>query len=153
VVVVLASAMLFATGCGMVDMVLAMAGRTSWNLGNVLVALAVTIGLDVVLIPRHGALGAAIGLAAALVVNNLLPLIQVGRAVRLHPFGAGTLIAALLSVACFGVLPRLVTAVTGRSAAALSVALVLATVTFCAGAWLCRGRLALNAFTRTRRTR
>jgi O-antigen/teichoic acid export membrane protein len=153
VVVVLASAMLFATGCGMVDMVLAMAGRTSWNLGNVLVALAVTIGLDVVLIPRYGALGAAIGLAAALVVNNLLPLIQVGRSVRLHPFGAGTLTAALLSVGCFGVLPRLVTAVAGTSTVALSVALVLATVTFCAGAWLCRGRLALNAFTRTRRTR
>ena len=51
VVVVLAVAMLVATGCGMVDMVLAMAGRTSWNLVNVLVALAVTIGLDVLLDP------------------------------------------------------------------------------------------------------
>ncbi|MFD0518253.1 lipopolysaccharide biosynthesis protein [Paractinoplanes durhamensis] len=51
VVVVLACAMLVATGCGMVDMVLAMAGRTSWNLANVLVALTVTIGLDLLLIP------------------------------------------------------------------------------------------------------
>ncbi|MCA2215679.1 MATE family efflux transporter [Jidongwangia harbinensis] len=152
VVVVLAAAMLFATGCGMVDMVLAMAGRTSWNLVNVLVALAVAVTLDVVLIPRHGALGAATGLAGALVVNNLLPLIQVGRAARLHPFGAGTLTAALLSVCCFGVLPRAVTAVAGTSAAALSVALGLATLTFCAGAWLCRGPLALDAFTRKRRT-
>ena len=90
VVVVLACAMLVATGCGMVDMVLAMAGRTSWNLVNVLVALAVTIGLDVLLIPAYGALGAAIGLACAVVVNNLLPLIQVGRTARLHPFGPGT---------------------------------------------------------------
>ncbi|HET9516930.1 MAG TPA: MATE family efflux transporter, partial [Actinoplanes sp.] len=49
VVVVLACAMLVATGCGMVDMVLAMAGRTSWNLVNVGIALAVTVVLDVLL--------------------------------------------------------------------------------------------------------
>ena len=61
---VLAAAMLVATGCGMVDMVLTMAGRTSWNLGNVLLALGVNVGLDLLLIPEHGVLGAAIGLAA-----------------------------------------------------------------------------------------
>jgi O-antigen/teichoic acid export membrane protein len=61
----LAAAMLVATGCGMVDMVLAMGGRTSWNLGNVALALAVTVGADLLLIPRYGPLGAAFGLAAA----------------------------------------------------------------------------------------
>lgn len=152
VVLVLACAMLVATGCGMVDMVLAMAGRTSWNLINVLLALAVTIGLDVLLIPRHGALGAAIGLACAMVVNNLLPLIQIGRVARLHPFGAGTCAAGLLSVACFGVLPRIVTAVAGTGAAGLTLALALAVPAFCLGAWLLRSHLALHAFTRTRRT-
>ncbi len=78
IVVVLAAAMLVATGCGMVDIVLSMAGRTAWNLGNVLVALGLTISLDLALIPRLGALGAAIGLAAAVVANNVLPLAQVG---------------------------------------------------------------------------
>ena len=146
VVVVLACAMLVATGCGMVDMVLAMAGRTSWNLVNVLVALGVTVGLDVLLIPRYGALGAAIGLACAMVVNNLMPLVQVGRAARLHPFGAGTLAAAGLSVACFGVLPRLVTAVAGTGAVGLSLAVAVAVPAFGAGAWLLRDRLALDAF-------
>ncbi|MEV4638157.1 polysaccharide biosynthesis C-terminal domain-containing protein [Actinoplanes sp. NPDC049548] len=146
VVVVLACAMLVATGCGMVDMVLAMAGRTSWNLYNVLVALVVTVGLDVLLIPRYGALGAAIGLACALVVNNLLPLVQVARAARLHPFGRGTLTAGALSVACFGVLPRVVTAVTGTGPAGLVLATGLAVTAFGAGAWLLRDRLALDAF-------
>jgi O-antigen/teichoic acid export membrane protein len=146
VVVVLACAMLVATGCGMVDMVLAMAGRTSWNLVNVVIALGVTIGLDLLLIPRYGALGAAIGLACAMVANNVLPLIQVGRAARLHPFGPGTLAAAGLSVACFGVLPRLVTAVAGPGAAGLSLGVALAVPAFAAGAWLLRGRLGLNAF-------
>jgi O-antigen/teichoic acid export membrane protein len=153
VVVVLACAMLVATGCGMVDMVLAMAGRTSQNLVNVLIALTVTIGLDVLLIPRHGALGAAIGLACAMVVNNVLPLIQVSRAAGLHPFGAGTCAAALLSVACFGVLPRIVTAMAGAGALGLTVALGLAVPAYGAGAWLLRDRLALDAFTRRTRSR
>jgi O-antigen/teichoic acid export membrane protein len=152
VVVVLAGAMLVATGCGMVDMVLAMAGRTSLNLVNVLVALTVTIGLDALLIPRYGALGAAAGLACAMVANNLLPLIQVGRAVGLHPFGAGTCAAALLSVGCFGALPRIVTALAGDGPAGLSVAMLLAVPAFLAGAWLLRRRLALDAFKPKRRT-
>jgi O-antigen/teichoic acid export membrane protein len=145
-VVVLACAMLVATGCGMVDMVLAMAGRTSWNLANVLVALVLTIGLDLLLIPRLGAMGAALGLAGAMLANNLLPLLQVARHARLHPFGAGTLTAAALSVVCFGVLPRLVTALLGAGPAGLSLALAIAVPTFCFGAWLLRERLALNAF-------
>jgi O-antigen/teichoic acid export membrane protein len=151
VVVVLASAMLVATGCGMVDMVLAMAGRTSWNLINVLIALAVTIGLDLLLIPAYGALGAALGLACAMVVNNVLPLLQVGRAARLHPFGGGTCAAALLSVGCFGVLPSVVVALTGSGAAGLSLAVAVAVPAFGFGAWMLRDRLALDAF--TRRTR
>ncbi|GAA0500494.1 hypothetical protein Ade02nite_27780 [Paractinoplanes deccanensis] len=153
VVAVLAGAMLVATGCGMVDMVLAMAGRTSWNLANVLIALAVTIGLDVLLIPRYGALGAAIGLACAMVANNLLPLIQVGRAVGLHPFGRGTRAAALLAVCCFGALPLTVTTIAGTGGTGLTLAALVAVPAYCGGAWLLRERLALDAFTPSRRTR
>ncbi len=159
VVLVLASAMLVATGCGMVDMVLAMAGRTSWNLVNVLVALVLTIGLDLLLIPRLGALGAAIGLAVAMLANNLLPLIQVGRAVGLHPFGRGMRIAALLSVTCFGVLPWTVALLAGalHRNPALMVAIsafsaVAAVAAFAAGVWRWRGALALDAFKPIRRT-
>ncbi|GAA2595732.1 flippase [Winogradskya consettensis] len=146
VVVVLACAMLVATGCGMVDMVLAMAGRTSWNLLNVLVALVVTIGLDVLLIPAYGALGAAIGLACAMVANNLLPLVQVARSARLHPFGRGTLAAGTLSIACFGVLPLAVTAIAGEGAFGLGLSTALGAIAFAAGTWLLRHRLALHAF-------
>jgi O-antigen/teichoic acid export membrane protein len=144
VVVVLAGAMLVATGCGMVDMVLAMAGRTAWNLVNVVIALAVTVGLDLLLIPRLGALGAAIGLACAMVANNLLPLIQVGRAVGLHPFGPGTRAAALLSLACFGAVPAVAGPIAG---------LFVAVPSFLIGVWLLRDHLALHAFARSRRTR
>jgi len=93
-----------------------------------------------------GALGAAIGLACAMIANNLLPLIQVGRSVRLHPFGAGTRAAALLSVGCFGLLPRLATALAGGGPVGLTLAVLVGTPAFLAGAWLLRGPLALDAF-------
>ncbi|GAA3450130.1 lipopolysaccharide biosynthesis protein [Dactylosporangium matsuzakiense] len=107
VVRVLAAAMLVATACGMVDVVLAMAGRTWWNLANVGLALLVMLGVDALLIPRSGAFGAATGLAAAVLVNNLVPLVQVVRGLGLHPFGRATLIAAAMATACFAV-PQLV---------------------------------------------
>ncbi|GAA2030989.1 hypothetical protein GCM10009779_14930 [Polymorphospora rubra] len=153
IVAVLAGAMLLSTGCGMVDMVLAMAGRTSWNLANVAVALGVTVALDLALIPRLGALGAAIGLAAAVAVNNLLPLAQVGLALGLHPFGRGTLTAAALAVGCFGVLPRIFVAVAGTGPAATFAAVVTATGVYLAGARLLRGPLALDALRRRGRPR
>ncbi|MEV6299409.1 MATE family efflux transporter [Actinoplanes sp. NPDC051861] len=147
VVCVLAGAMLVATGCGMVDMVLAMAGRTSANLGNVLIALALMIGVDALLVPRWGALGAAGGLACAVVANNLLPLAQVYRGTGLHPFGAGTRAAALLSIGCFGLLPAGAVFFAGAGPAALAPALATAVPAYAAGAWLLRRQLALGAFT------
>jgi len=105
IVAVLAGAMLVATACGMVDMVLAMGGRTWWNLANVGLALVVMLGVDAVLVPRHGAFGAAIGLASAVLANNLVPLSQVSRGLGLHPFGRATLAAMALSSCCYAIPP------------------------------------------------
>lgn len=141
VVVVLAAAMLLATACGPVDMLLAMAGRTSWNLFNVGLALAVMTGVDLVLIPRLGALGAAIGLAAAVAVNNLLPLAQIWRALGLHPFGRATLTAAGLAVGCFGVLPAAVRAIGGTGPVATVGALAATATAYLAGVHRLRHQL------------
>jgi hypothetical protein len=152
-VAVLAGATLIATGCGMVDVVLSMAGRTRWNLGNVSLALAAMVAIDLALIPRLGALGAAIGLATAVVVNNLLPLAQVGSALRLHPFGRGTLTAAALAAACFGLLPLAVAAVAGTGPSALLISVGIATTAYLAGAHRLRRTLALDAFAAALRRR
>jgi O-antigen/teichoic acid export membrane protein len=142
VVVVLALAMLVATGCGMVDTVLAMAGRTSWNLANVVLALAVNLGVDVALIPRLGALGAAIGFAAAALANNLVPLGQVATVLRLHPFGRATAVAALTATVCFGAVPLAVLAVAGATLPAALVAAALGGAGYAAA--LARLRHVLN---------
>jgi O-antigen/teichoic acid export membrane protein len=106
--------MLIATACGMVDLVLTMGGKTTWNLGNVLAALVINVTLDVILIPRYGIMGAAIGWAVAIVFNNVVPLAQIWHALRLQPFGKPTLLALGLSAAVFVPIPTVVAAVAGR---------------------------------------
>ena len=113
-----------------------------------MLALAVTLGVDLVAIPRLGAFGAALGLAAAVCVNNLVPLAQIGYALGLHPFGRPTFVAAGLAVACFGV-PALVTRiVAGDRPAALVAAGALATAlggaAYAVGALRLRRTLALS---------
>lgn len=105
VIVVLAAAMLFATASGMVDVVLNMAGRTYWTMANAVTAMVAMIGVDLLLIPRLGILGAAIGWAIALLLQNILPLTQLFVVLRLHPFGRATLTSAALCVTCFGIVP------------------------------------------------
>ena len=105
VMVILGLTMLIATGCGQVDMVLTTTGRTSWSLMNALAAVGVNVGVDLALIPRYGITGAAIGWAAAIVVTNLVPLVQVASVVKVHPFGRGTLAACVLTTISFGLIP------------------------------------------------
>lgn len=125
--VLLCSVMLFATACGSVDIVLNMAGKSLWNLMNVLIALAVFLSLDFWLIPSLGFMGAAIGWAAAIVVANALPLLQVLRTPGLHPFGCATLLTMGVNLMCFGVLPGVAAAVedsAGASAASVALGLM-----------------------------
>lgn len=102
---ILSAAMLVATACGMVDMVLTMAGRSLLNLTNVLVAFGVYLAVDFALITRLGLVGAAIGWAAGILTANLLPLAQVRLAIGLHPFGRATITAMAVSAAAFGAIP------------------------------------------------
>ncbi|WP_051759520.1 lipopolysaccharide biosynthesis protein [Herbidospora cretacea] len=80
VAVVLALTMMVASACGMADVVVIASGRTRASLGNVAAALAVTVGLDLLLVPAYGAFGAALGWAGGVLVKNLLPVAQVARA-------------------------------------------------------------------------
>jgi O-antigen/teichoic acid export membrane protein len=145
VVLVLAGAMLVATACGMVDMLLNMAGRTSWTLANSLVALTVMVVVDLLLIPRLGILGAGIGWAAAILTANGLPLSQLVRTLGLHPFGRATLSAAALTLACFGVLPGLARLLLPGDAVAAVTAVALGTACYLACCLRWRAALGLPA--------
>lgn len=142
VIIVLAAAMLFATVSGMVDVVLNMAGRTSWTMANAVIAVVAMVGLDLLLIPRLGILGAAIGWAVALVIQNVLPLTQLHLVLRLHPFGRATLASAALCATCFGVVPAVARLVWPGSFAAAAVAVTIGAVAF--GAACLRWRTMLD---------
>nr|WP_246280446.1 oligosaccharide flippase family protein [Nocardioides daedukensis] len=150
--VLLSLTMLVATGCGMVDNVLTMGGRTSWNLYNVLVALTVNLGLDLLLIPDLGLMGAAIGWSAAILCANLIPLAQIAFAMRLHPFGAGTLTAMVLALLWFGALPGLVTVSFGLGPWVAIAAWLVAVAGYLASAWPLRSTLHIEIPSRTGRT-
>uniref|UniRef100_UPI0018E5346C polysaccharide biosynthesis C-terminal domain-containing protein n=1 Tax=Glycomyces dulcitolivorans TaxID=2200759 RepID=UPI0018E5346C len=105
VVWVLVPAMMVGSACGVVDSMLSMAGKTSWQLIDVSISLVVNVGLNLALIPTMGVVGAAIAWSAAVLVNNLVPLAQLWHAFGLHPFGALTRRALLAAGLGFGVLP------------------------------------------------
>jgi O-antigen/teichoic acid export membrane protein len=135
VMVILGFSMLLATVCGQVDMVLITSGRSSWSLANGLLTVGVNVGLDLILIPRYGILGAAIGWAVAIAVSNLMPLTQLAAVLRLHPFGRGTILACALSVLSFGVIPLALRAVLGHGVVSLAAAVAAGSVVFLIGLW------------------
>ena len=161
VMVILGLTMLLATACGQVDMVLVTTGRSSWSLINGLLAVTVNVGLDVLLIPRYGITGAAIGWAAAIALTNLMPLAQIAATVRLHPVGRGTVIAVILSALSFGVLPVTARVLGGPGAAASLTAIACGALVMAGGMWHFRrdlnlsvmpGLAQLGALARRRRT-
>ncbi len=145
VITILAIAMLLKTICGMVDVVLNMAGRTMWTLINSVTALAVMVGLDLVLIPEYGIIGAAWGWAAAIAVNNLLPLAQTITSLKLHPFGPGTWRAALLCAVCFGAIPLAARWISDSDPAWLVASIAAGTVAYAIGCYRMRDSLSLDA--------
>jgi O-antigen/teichoic acid export membrane protein len=144
VLVILAFATMFSTACGIVDIMLMMAGRTSWLLANVSVALALNVVLNVVLIPAFGVNGAAWAWAAAIAVNNLLPLVQLWRSLGLHPFSRGLVLAMTAVLACYVPTGLVALAVLGQAVAALVVCGVVGSLLYAALLWRRRDRLELT---------
>jgi O-antigen/teichoic acid export membrane protein len=145
VVVLLSGAMLVATACGVVSIVLIMAGKTVWNLWNTLLALALNIGLDLLLVPSYGIFGAGIGWAAAVLAGNLVPLVQVWRSIGLHPFGAATKASMALSGLCFCALPVTVRLLVGDTFGGFLLAAAAGTAVYVAAAWRFRTVLHLDS--------
>ena len=137
--------MLLGTGFGMVDMVLAMAGHTTWNLINAALALIVQLGLDLWLIPGHGVLGAAIGWSAAIVTRNTTALIQVAVTLRLHPFGRSTATCATINMLAFLVVPTALRVGMGSTWTSLTAACVAGCAVYVAGVWRFKATLRLDA--------
>jgi O-antigen/teichoic acid export membrane protein len=142
VLVILAVPMLLAMAAGPVNVVLLMAGKSSWNLLNVALALVVNLVLNFVLIPPFGITGAATAWAATIVVWNVAALLEVRFLLGLQPLGSGFPIVAVASAVCFGVLGLVVRFVFGPTVPAFVVFAVLSIAVYSTVLW--RFRDALN---------
>jgi O-antigen/teichoic acid export membrane protein len=145
VVIILSLSMLFATACGPVDSVLLMAGRSWLSLANNAAALAVNVALNLVLIPLYGIRGAAISWSVAILLRNLLPLIQVKRQLGMSPFTRPTVLVGAAATACFGSVGVLV-ALVDLPAGDAVVILAIGLTAYLLVTWSMRASLGLDAF-------
>ncbi|HEX4431594.1 MAG TPA: oligosaccharide flippase family protein [Frankiaceae bacterium] len=122
VAMLLCLCMVVAVGVGLVDVVLVFGGRATWNLFNTVVALAINIGVDVLLLPRIGVIGAAVGWGVAILATNLLPLAQIHHTLGLHPFGRRVFTAAAVTAVSFALIPGIVRILLGGGVTSLVIA-------------------------------
>ena len=141
--IVLALTMLVATACGMVSMVLEMAGNTGVTLLQTGAALVIDIVLDLLLVPHLGPLGAAIGWAGALLFNNLVPLATLYRRYRLYPISRAGATAMAVAAVCFAGVPMLGRATFGDRPATDAIAFVVGLAAYAVVVWQRREALDL----------
>jgi O-antigen/teichoic acid export membrane protein len=141
----LSSAMLVASACGLVDMVLLMLGRSWLSTINVLIALVLNIVLNLALAPTWGMIGSATAWVVAILTTNLLPLWQTSR-VGLHP--GGEPLATVTSIAAVTIFVPLLVArlVFGTGLASFAIAFTIALAAYCAALYRARRKALLDRF-------
>lgn len=156
VVAILALSTMVGAAAGPVDMMLLMAGKSTWSLWNAGITLVTNVVLNLVLIPDLGIEGAAISWAVSRLLANAIPLVQVHRYVQIHPFGRGTMVGVAAASLVFGGIGVPIWLVAGDRFAALLVFLIVAGGIYAAVCWRLRATLELPAAwsaLRSRRTR
>jgi len=121
---VLAVAMLVNVGVGLVQTVLLMSGNSRGHLLATVSGLAVSLAAGVLLVPRFGALGAAIAWSLGIVVENVLAAI-LARRVLGAVFSRDVLRAATAAAGCAAIASAAGVLAFGRGPAGLAVALCL----------------------------
>jgi len=101
----LATGMSFGASAGSVGLCLAMTGHQRYNVFNTLAMAAISIGLNMVLVPRMGIAGAGLATGAAFVLVNIARIIEVRVLLGVSPYGRGTIkvlaTAAIVLVGAF----------------------------------------------------
>jgi len=144
VALVMALGMLVAVASGPVDTLLLMIGRSGRSLANTLIALAVDVGLCLLLVPRLGIAGAALAWVVAVVLRCVLAIVQLRADVALPGVTRELVLAAALPVACVGVPIGLVELLVGLSGPAWLVAVAVTAAGYAGAVWRLRRRLGVD---------
>jgi len=136
---VLAAAMLVNVGVGLVQTVLLMSGNSRGHLLATAAGLALNVTLCVLLIPAHGALGAAIAWSLGIVCENVLAAVLARRALGEPLFGRALVGTAVAAAAATGLAAGIGGYGGGRGLPGLGIA--LGVLLLAAGASLGSGRV------------
>ncbi|RIX26623.1 MATE family efflux transporter [Amnibacterium setariae] len=142
---IIALAMMLATTAGMVQSILLMGGRSSWQLGNRVVQLTVLLVVTALLVPRLGLLGAAIGQAASIAVDTVLAATQVAVKMRIRSSARLIALPAALAVVVIAGGGSVAAALFGRTLATFLIASIVLLVIYAITVLLLRGPLGLGA--------
>ncbi len=127
-IAVLAGGLLATLLLGPCENLLLMAGRSGRSFVNNLVALTLDIGLNLVLIPRYGAVGAAVAWVVALSVVRLSASVMLWRERRVTAWSASAVLATGVVLSTFGLVGMAVRDLLGgpsRQSLVVSVAISL----------------------------
>jgi len=142
---ILSLAMLAVAAAGNANTVLNMAGRTGWAAVNTGIATAVMLGLDLLLVPRFGIVGAAIGWGAAMITDATLGTLRVRSGLAIRSFDGTVVLAALVALVGIGVPALLVRLAVGPGFLGLLAGLVVAGAAYLGLLAVQRRRLGLDA--------
>ena len=144
VLAVLAAVTMITTAAGMLQSILLQGGRSSWQVGNKAVAVVLIIGLNVLLLPPLGLLGAAIAWSVAVAADTALAAWQVHRrmGVRLEP--ARLVSAAVPALVVFGAGGLIVRALSGDAPLPAALGSLALGLLYLGWLWLDRHRLGLD---------
>ena len=140
----LAAAMMFQTAAGMLQSILLQGGRSTWQLYNKSIALTISIGANLVLVPLLGLWGAAITWTIVVLVDNLIAAVQVHRGMKVHLRPSALLSHALIPVIVFGAGGFAFSAWGGTSLVVLLLAVIVLCALYAAVLWVLRRRLGIQ---------
>ena len=146
--VLLALAMMFQTACGMLQSILLQGGRSTWQMYNKAIALAISIGGNLALVPLLGVWGAAITWVIVVVADNMIAAVQVHRLMHVDLQPSRLLVPMLPPVVVFGGGGLLFTWFVGSSLLILVVAGITLCLVYAVVLWLLRRPLHIQTLWR-----
>nr|WP_246221154.1 polysaccharide biosynthesis C-terminal domain-containing protein [Phytoactinopolyspora mesophila] len=145
--------MALAAAAGMVQTVLLMGGKSSWQLADKSAALGVNVGLNVVLVPVWGVVGAAVAWAVTVAVDTSLAAWQVHKGMGVHVSPASLALPAALPLLVFGAGGLALRAMVGDGLSGVVIMLLAGGVVYVCLCWMFRRRLGIDTIVSSLRRR
>lgn len=143
VLIILGLAMMIQSAAGMLQSVLLQGGRSSWQMYNKTIALSLNVGLNLLLVPVLGIVGAAITWATGIIVETIIAGWQVHRRMGVSLEPRRLITAMVLTVAVFGVGGLLARVTLGPGIGTLVLCAVVLVPLYVGALWLMRSRLGI----------